>query len=444
MVIKNIISILKITGVFCVAALFVGLLFSNIEPHFSEASASDNLSGYAWSETIGWISMNNIPDGGADYGVTVAADGTISGYAWSEYIGWISFSASDVASCPTAPCAPVFNKVTGQVTGWAKALNGGIVNSGGWDGFISLSGSNYGVTVTGCTWSGWAWGSDVVGWVNFNGSGGTVVGTGDACVSMAGMNLTSESLSAGGATFTVGDTLSLSAGVRNTGSDNVTAAFRDNFTYSWDGGATWNNINPFSSHVSLTSGAVESDNATFVLSTAGTLYIRHYVDSDNVVDEGANETPNFTEIGPLAINPSTDCPFTTIDNCVVPKTPVGQSIDGSCVIGTIGVCNYSCTANGTSPGIWSKNTNTCAIPPGPPEFTGYPRMVDYGETATLTFELNGSASCTITGGTTNVTVAADGSTTTDPIYAMTTFTIDCGSGLTDTATVEIRPNGFET
>ncbi|MBI2030189.1 hypothetical protein HYT05_01060, partial [Candidatus Kaiserbacteria bacterium] len=52
----------------------------------------------------------------------------------------------------------------GAMTGWFRAL----ANGGGWDGWISLSGAGYGpVLSTSGTFSGYAWGSTVVGWLSF-------------------------------------------------------------------------------------------------------------------------------------------------------------------------------------------------------------------------------------------------------------------------------------
>ena len=143
--------------------IVIGILFGMDTSHV-ESSSAENLSGYAWSDTTGWISFNCTDTGTcatSPYGVDVSSTGSLSGYAWSEHIGWVSFNAADVAGCPSGTCAPSFNKTTGVVTGWAKALSGG---SGGWDGFISLSGAGYGVSATGCAWGGYAWGSDVTGW----------------------------------------------------------------------------------------------------------------------------------------------------------------------------------------------------------------------------------------------------------------------------------------
>ena len=57
------------------------------------AGTTDNVSGWAWSENIGWISFNNTTGGGTtNYGVNInPSTGVFSGYAWSENIGWIDF-----------------------------------------------------------------------------------------------------------------------------------------------------------------------------------------------------------------------------------------------------------------------------------------------------------------------------------------------------------------
>jgi hypothetical protein len=130
---------------------------------------SSEITGWLWSDTVGWISANCSNDSSCatvSYKLEVASDGTVSGYAWSEHIGWISANASDLSGCPSSPCSATLTG--GNLTGWFKALAGGTSQSGGWDGFISLSGSGYGVTVSGNAFSGYAWGSTVVGWVDFS------------------------------------------------------------------------------------------------------------------------------------------------------------------------------------------------------------------------------------------------------------------------------------
>lgn len=144
------------------------------------AGTGDNLSGYAWSENTGWLSFNCTNTSScstADYGVKVAADGLMSGFAWSDAVGWVSFNSSDLTACPSGTCEARMNPDNGQVSGWAKALGA----SGGWDGWISLRGTNYGVSVTGCRWQNYAWGSNVMGWLRFRDGTYGVTGRGYAC-----------------------------------------------------------------------------------------------------------------------------------------------------------------------------------------------------------------------------------------------------------------------
>jgi len=160
-------------------AAAAGALFIAIVLLQSPALAAGTmpLSGYAWSANVGWISFS-----GPGYGVVEdTTTRELSGYAWSSNVGWISFSASD-GSHP----APDVHSITGQVTGWARAcsafadknacsgaLDG---NSGGWDGWIALSGtaldgSPYGMVQSdSCVWTGYAWGSDAIGWISAGGT----------------------------------------------------------------------------------------------------------------------------------------------------------------------------------------------------------------------------------------------------------------------------------
>ena len=116
------------------------------------------ITGWAWSDTVGWISLS-----GTGYGLSIASNGTVSGYAWSDNIGWISANSSDVAGCPSGTCTPKIS--AGALTGWLKALS---ADGNGWDGWISLSGSGYGPTLANGAFTGYSWGSDVVGWVDWS------------------------------------------------------------------------------------------------------------------------------------------------------------------------------------------------------------------------------------------------------------------------------------
>lgn len=145
------------------------------------------LQGWAWSSTIGWISLsctNTSSCGSTDYRVTIATDGTVSGYAWSSNIGWIKFgglSGFPSGSGTTAANAAVtgtFPNLT--LTGWARACAGTLPGDcssmtdvgGGWDGWISLGGNTHSITfdATGVESSSYAWGGPVVGWIVWEGT----------------------------------------------------------------------------------------------------------------------------------------------------------------------------------------------------------------------------------------------------------------------------------
>ncbi len=185
----------------------------------AKAEAAGNVVGYAWSDSTGWISMNcnnsALPAGfnvstcppGADYGVTLdMTTGAMSGYGWSDNVGWIKFD-------PVPPNAPLYpsnpsspTKISSPSTpgihaaaGWARFCsnvnqailpdnciantNGITPQNGGWNGWVSMKGTNqsgtpFGVTYNGTTgeFGGFAWGgttnaagSEVVGWISFTG-----------------------------------------------------------------------------------------------------------------------------------------------------------------------------------------------------------------------------------------------------------------------------------
>ncbi|QQR64608.1 hypothetical protein IPH92_03535 [Candidatus Kaiserbacteria bacterium] len=278
--------------------IVVGTLFSMRVPN-AESSASDYLSGYAWSETMGWISFNCTDTGScgtSPYGVTAASNGALSGYAWSEYIGWISFN--ETSGCPSGAgtCAPFFNSTTGVVTGWAKALAGGTANSGGWDGWISLSGTgpDYGVTATGCAWSGYAWGSTVVGWISFagvatNGTPYGVTGSGYACIQndadLKPIGFTATVPSVGNVFFD-GQIVVLDGTMTNIGVIPTPNAFKNNFSYRWNVTGTWIDITPYTDHpAGFDVNEIGQDIATLDLSGSGTLYIQYCVDSNRDIVE---------------------------------------------------------------------------------------------------------------------------------------------------------------
>lgn len=60
------------------------------------------LSGYAWNDTIGWISFNCYNHGNCSpsYQVSInTGTGDFSGYAWNDTVGWISFNCVNHSGC---------------------------------------------------------------------------------------------------------------------------------------------------------------------------------------------------------------------------------------------------------------------------------------------------------------------------------------------------------
>lgn len=144
----------------------------NGKTKISLAGEEDNIRGYAWSDSIGWISFNCINNDTCatiDYGVNIEpATGDFIGYAWSENIGWIDFSPNE--GYPKEPFISAhYDHITGDVLGWAKIL------SLGDDGWLKMSGAwSNGVSINSVTgdFNGWAWNSNDngagIGWVSFN------------------------------------------------------------------------------------------------------------------------------------------------------------------------------------------------------------------------------------------------------------------------------------
>jgi len=167
------------------------------------------LFGWAWTETIGWISMNCFDVEGDycaddhDYGVSVnQSTGKLQGYAWSENVGWISFNPAedlnypykntpedptikcvDVSGngidCADGSCTACYNFTNHHLYGWAHVV------SLGDDGWIRLDNpvvdsQEWGVKEDNSSdedngdFYGWAWnGNDTpktgIGWMSWNG-----------------------------------------------------------------------------------------------------------------------------------------------------------------------------------------------------------------------------------------------------------------------------------
>lgn len=153
--------------------------------------AAVELEGFAWSSTIGWISLNcktggtsgNDICGSSSYRVTIGTNRLMTGWGWSSNVGWVKFGGLS-AFPPGSGTQGVNAQVVGTypdliMVGWARACagtNGGecatMANNplaGGWDGWISLGGTTHTVSADmtiGMHDDSYAWGSDVVGWVD--------------------------------------------------------------------------------------------------------------------------------------------------------------------------------------------------------------------------------------------------------------------------------------
>jgi hypothetical protein len=171
-------------------------------PQAAYSQATTPVTGWAWSDLIGWISMN-CQTGGAgsanicatrNYGVAIDTSGNLTGYAWSDGIGWIQFGG--LSSFPSGTGTVAQNAAMASTTlkGWARACNGTATGdcstmtnrSDGWDGWISLKGSTYGPTLSGTSFSGYAWGGEAIGWISFGGVGYQVQTTFLPCAASQG------------------------------------------------------------------------------------------------------------------------------------------------------------------------------------------------------------------------------------------------------------------
>ncbi len=194
------------------------LLTSFSEAH-AQVSGSYDLHGWAWSSNVGWISLNSSDtgSGGGPYKVQMLSGGDLSGYAWSSNLGWISFNTNDLVGCPSVTAGNI-DVNTGAITGSIRVVSG-IGRNDGWNGCLELSGVNHlspdqsgnmGVTYNNSNGSigGYAWGSDVIGWVQFMGT----------CDSNCGYQFISPTISVtSSATVTMGTYPTLSWTLNNFG-----------------------------------------------------------------------------------------------------------------------------------------------------------------------------------------------------------------------------------
>jgi len=179
------------------------------------STCDTSLSGYAWTENVGWISMS-----GSGYSVNIdKTTGLFSGFAWSENIGWVDFAP--VSGYPSAPLSSAqMNTSTGDVAGWARVvINQGDPVPTGWIK-MSDAAQGYGVKVNTTTGqlTGFAW-SENYGWIDFRQVYyGCVVGGGNGLAYNDGILIYTSAQREG----TINGDSSVTAHTSTTASDNIT------------------------------------------------------------------------------------------------------------------------------------------------------------------------------------------------------------------------------
>jgi hypothetical protein len=134
-----------------------------LPPHVHSQASATPITGWAWSDNVGWISLD-----GPEYGLTFNANGTVTGYAWGN-IGWIRFGG--LSGVPTGAGTQAANaRFEGnRLVGWARACtvfqtgcSGPLdPDAGGWDGWLYLGSTTQGggaVADNSGLLSGFAWG----------------------------------------------------------------------------------------------------------------------------------------------------------------------------------------------------------------------------------------------------------------------------------------------
>ena len=175
----------------------------------TQAGSEHNVSGWAWSANIGWVSFNctnkqlcSITNqycavdsdcpvsetcsrdtcSTVNYGVNIdTATGNFSGYAWSSNIGWISFQETNPpdsyafnANCSSTcnasnNCTACYKIADQKAYGWAKILtlgdNGWLKMNDSWANGVTINPTSS--EFRGFAWNGNSDGSGI-GWLSFS------------------------------------------------------------------------------------------------------------------------------------------------------------------------------------------------------------------------------------------------------------------------------------
>jgi len=185
--------LISLFGIAAVMLMMLNIVVILIPSEKVSATASENIKGWAWSDTGGWLSFNdtNPGSGGGSYGVNMnLSTKVVNGFAWSDNQGWVCFGNScNTNACLSGLVFP-YNTPSGatstasvsagnEMQGWAR-----LCNVSGDDGWISLncdtapgcSGDLYGPVVnfgtgqfSGFAWHGAAGPGIGWGWIDFSG-----------------------------------------------------------------------------------------------------------------------------------------------------------------------------------------------------------------------------------------------------------------------------------
>ncbi len=397
----NIYKKIKVSLLLTVLVLVSSFIVNSIDRVDAQSTAV-SLSGYAWSSTIGWIDVSDVS--------VDSASGIFSGYGWSSNVGWVSFNAADVSGCPGGTCTPTVSVADGKISGFIRACAGtvggncqGASRTDGWDGWIELSGLRHPSPQTdgsgGVTYNdiseklmGYAWGSDVVGWVDFSGVG---VSLNSQCLNGA-TNPPSCTICANGATMIAGkcvpgDVTGLSA--------NTSPICGGKVNVSWD--------------------PSQADFYRVYRSTSSTgLY--SLIASPSVL--------TFSDTA----NPSTTYWYkvSAVKNNI--ESDQGSAV--SALSSAICTNNTSTSTSSTTTTTTTTTTSTSTITVGGslPQINSFkmtPGLVKAGDSCTMTWATQNTASCVITGpgfGTAR-SVSASGNLVTPPVNAKSVYTLTCRS-----------------
>jgi hypothetical protein len=331
-------------------------------------AASMPISGWAWSAGtdavtgqsfpyMGWISMS-----GSSYGVQEDTEtGALSGYAWSPYFGYISFQAGDAAH-PN----PRVNKETGRVTGWIRSCAafanksgcGGALdpNAGGWDGWISLEGSNYSMTQDdNCEWSGYAWGAASVAGISVVGPGYQVSGvTGDPACKRTGIkpNLKASTVTVP-ANVQPGVAVNLSSTISNNGTVTTGKDFPVLFQIhpaTIPATIAETSVKKNLASATLDAGASIAKTAVHTFPTKGKWFVRACADMSTVVPSVVDELNEDDNCGDewKEVNVGEDEEEDDEDSCT-PGAQCYTTAKNTCGMPGTGTCRADGTCNATVP-----------------------------------------------------------------------------------------------